>query len=440
MPRTFDELAFSPSVNEILEKQSERNVTIFTGRNNSGKSAYLKKMSLDKTKLYIGVNRFYSFHHLPLYNHNERELDEWYNNLYHNSRSHYQNFEGSYFNCNTALTRLSDARREVLFSTFRDLFDLDISVESEFPDNAFSNRYISVDGESLSVTSSGTRLFLGILAALMDERFSVVAIDEPELGLSPALQAKLAKIIVDRERGEDLFPHKPHFVLSTHSHNFLDKQVPSNNFVVSRNGNLISAKTCKTFSELHDIQFRMLGNDLGNLFLPDAIILAEGETDRIYLNKVISLMLPGRRIVIEGCGGDIAARLNYWSSLLGDMQTSPYRNRTFIVLDSVKQSGIERVCNRVGIPTSSMVEWSDNGIEYLYPSRIISGIFKTNIATTSDLHISGDRVEFNGITYTKMQLCNLVVNAIQTDTEFPDELMNKLITPLKDAIEDRDSG
>ncbi|WP_157801197.1 AAA family ATPase [Sphingobium sp. LB126] len=354
--------------------------------------------------------------------------------------NHYSRPNATGFCGSPALTRLSDARREVLFSTFRDLFDLDISVESEFPDNAFSNRYISVDGESLSVTSSGTRLFLGILAALMDERFSVVAIDEPELGLSPALQAKLAKIIVDRERGEDLFPHKPHFVLSTHSHNFLDKQVPSNNFVVSRNGNLISAKTCKTFSELHDIQFRMLGNDLGSLFLPDAIILVEGETDRIYLNKVISLMLPGRRIVIEGCGGDIAARLNYWSSLLGDMQTSPYRNRTFIVLDSVKQSGIERVCNRVGIPTSSMVEWSDNGIEYLYPSRIISGIFKTNIATTSDLHISGDRVEFNGITYTKMQLCNLVVNAIQTDTEFPDELINKLVTPLKDAIEDRDSG
>ncbi len=129
MPRLFDELAFSPSVDELLQSQKSKPVTVFTGLNNSGKSAYLKKMSFDKAKLYIGVNRFYSFHHMALYNHNERELDDWQTNLHNTTRAQYQNFEGSFFNTNTALARLNDVRREQLFRVFRDLFELPISVE-----------------------------------------------------------------------------------------------------------------------------------------------------------------------------------------------------------------------------------------------------------------------------------------------------------------------
>ena len=222
MPRLFDELAFSPSVGELLTSQEGKHVTVLTGLNNTGKSAYLKKMSLDRTKLYIGVNRFYSFHHMSLYSHNERELDDWYANMSSTVRSQYNNFEGSFFNTNTALSRLNDFRREQLFRVFKNLFGQPISVEAEFPDNQFSNKYINVDGESLSVTSSGTRLFLGVLAALMDERFSVVALDEPELGLSPTLQSRLAHIVVERKYGEEL-PSSPSLCIE-HTFPYLSRQ------------------------------------------------------------------------------------------------------------------------------------------------------------------------------------------------------------------------
>jgi hypothetical protein len=84
-----------------------------------------------------------------------------------------------------------------------------MSVKPEFENNEFSNRYVDIDGDSLSVTSSGTRLFLGILAALMDERFRVVALDEPELGLSPMLQSKLTPIIIDRGSRRAAIPAQP---------------------------------------------------------------------------------------------------------------------------------------------------------------------------------------------------------------------------------------
>ncbi len=234
MPERFNELAFSPTVQSMIASRPDSFITVLTGTNNSGKSAYLKKTITDRRYLYIGVNRFYSFHHLPLYSENKTELDQWFGNQVNSEQQQFQNFEGSYFNCSSAITRLSDVRREVLFDKFIDLFNADIRVCAEDSENVFSNRYVAVDGESLSVTSSGTRLFLGILAALMDERFAHIAIDEPELGLSPILQRKLSDIIIRGEDRTKLLPHNPKIIVSTHSHLFLDKDNPSNNYVVKK--------------------------------------------------------------------------------------------------------------------------------------------------------------------------------------------------------------
>ena len=161
-----------------------------------------------------------------------------------------------------------------------------------------------------------------------------------------------------------------------------------------------------------DIQFRMLGNDLGNLFLPDAIFLVEGDTDKLYLSEVLRLKLPGFRIVVESCGGDIAARLHYWASALGDFHVSPYRTRTFLVYDSVEQAGLEKIAQRLGLPNHSMVRWHANGIEYLYPLAVLSSIFHVPVTSHDDLSIKGDRVRVGDIALTKMDLARRVVHRI----------------------------
>lgn len=431
MAQTFNELAFSPTIQEVLESRPSQRITVLTGANNSGKSAYLKKTVSDRSMLYVGVNRFYSFHHLPLYTKNERELDEFYSNHNSNYRQQFHNFEGSYFNCSTAITRLSNERRGILFETFYDLFGIKVEVSAEDPQNDFSNRFVSVGGESLSVTSSGTRLFLGILAALMDERFSAVAVDEPELGLSPTLQKRLANIVIRGEKQEKLFPHKPKVILSTHSHLFLDRENPENNYVVSKAGNLISAKQCTTIVQLHDIQFRLLGNDLSELYLPDVVIFVEGETDKIYIEKVLGIHIPNSRIVVEACGGNIASRLSFWASSLGDIQLSPYRNRTIIVYDAVKQAGIESLCKRVGLPVQNMIEWQGNGIEYVYPDGVIAAIYRKSGLIASNLVIDKDSVTYGDISYKKMELCKMVCEALTIATILPDEFTEKLLGPLQ---------
>lgn len=239
MTKTFSSLTFIPNIHDIIPPGTTGTINVFTGTNNSGKSAYLKQIIDDPCKLYIGVNRFYSFHHLSFYSDNTAELNNFFHNLESTKRQAFQNFEGAFFNANTALTRLTNDRRAVLFDTFSSLFGQKIEVLAENPSNEFSNRFVSVDGDSLSVTSSGTCLFLGLLAALMDERFNLVAIDEPELGLSPILQRRLSDVIMKPDFNERLFPHRPNIVLSTHSHLFLDKTRPNNNWIVTRNGTSI---------------------------------------------------------------------------------------------------------------------------------------------------------------------------------------------------------
>jgi predicted ATPase len=435
MAQFFHELRFNPPVDTFLPKDPHGVLKILTGLNNSGKSAYLKTTVDDPKRLYIGVNRFYSFHHVPLYTKNENEVTDWYNQTQHQARFQpFHNFENSFFNCQTAIARLRNDRRALLFDVFRELFGVPIKVEPEDPENEFSNRYVSVDGDSLSVTSSGTRLFLGILAALMDDRFSSVAIDEPELGLSPSLQRRLAEIVVGGQRKEELFPHNPNIMLSTHSHIFLDKLHPGNNFIVSRSGNEIFARPVEDFQELHEVQFRLLGNDLSELFLPDGVIFVEGETDKIYLDKLITIHFPNSKVVVQDCGGDIAKRLNYWSTTLGDIQISPYRHRTFVVVDSVKQTGLERVCKNIGLPSESLVEWKGNGIEFVYPTELLTKIFRTQVNSTDELEIDGDFVRKDQITYKKMDLCKKICADTTAQTPVHQEMQDKLFSALRKLL------
>jgi predicted ATPase len=426
----FSDLTFSPSIAELVPAESKGMRHILTGVNNSGKSAYLKQTVDQPGKLYIGVNRFYSFHHLQFYNNDVNELNQFYQNLQNTKQQAFQNFEGAFFNAATALTRLTNQRRDVLFETFSSLFGQKIEVRAENPDNEFSNRYVAVDDDSLSVTSSGTRLFLGLLAALMDERFHLVAIDEPELGLSPPLQRRLSDIVLKREHNEKLFPHQPNIILVTHSHLFLDKATPQNNWIVSKEDRMISARRCVDFAELHDVQLRLLGNDLGDLFLPHAVMFVEGETDKMYLESVVKRRLPNMRVVIQDCGGDIAQRLAYWAQTLGDMQISPYRERTFAVSDRVEQAGLNRVCDRVGLPERNKIKWTGNGIEYVYPTSILRSIFRDENMTAAALNTGNDQVSYGGLSYKKTDLCRQVCERIDSQTVYPDELEMRLVAVL----------
>jgi predicted ATPase len=105
-------------------------------------------------------------------------------------------------------------------------------------DNELSPRYVDMDGQNLSVGSTGTRLLMTLLGLCMDEQFDVMLVDEPELGLSPRVQGELSRFFADKERRDQYFPHLKGIFVATHSHIFLDRSNIGNNFTVSKAGKL----------------------------------------------------------------------------------------------------------------------------------------------------------------------------------------------------------
>jgi hypothetical protein len=269
----------------------------------------------------------------------------------------------------------------------------------------------------------------------MDPRFSTLLIDEPELGLSPRVQGAFANFLQSPEYRRKYFPHLANVYLATHSHIFLDRTNPKNNFIVAREEQRLWVSQVNSVSELHQLQFNLLGNELETMFLPSAIVIVEGKTDLKYLERVIELKHPNRRITVLSGQGDVKSRAYAIREILGgDLQKSPFRDRLFVVLDSVHQPSLRQELTALGIPDDHVVEWSRNGIEYLYPTSLLADKYACPPGQVNDLRISGDVVSLGTLAYKKSELCDEIVMRLTLETELPAELEERLLAPLALAI------
>jgi hypothetical protein len=259
-------------------------------------------------------------------------------------------------------------------------------------------------------------------------------IDEPELGLSPRVQTVLAEFLRNEARRAEYFPHLHRVFVATHSHLFLHREDLSCNFIVRKDGYRVSVQQVKTMSDLHHLQFNLLGNSLESLFLPSAIVLVEGSTDVAYIEKVISLFLTGKRVTVIRTGGDPKAKLHTLRDALGDLQRSPLRDRIFVVVDASHSRALKEDLVRMGLPGDNFIAWSRNGIEYVYPTEVMARIFSCNAVDLGGLRISSDVVAVGAMALRKTELCKQVVLAMDDRTVLPEEL-ESLVGALRRAIE-----
>ena len=261
-----------------------------------------------------------------------------------------------------------------------------------------------------------------MIGTLLDERFESVLIDEPELGLAPKVQQQFADIFQDPHKRQEKFPHLKQVFLATHSHVFLSRRDIQSNFTVTKQGNKISVEQIKSISDFHRLQFNLLGNSLENMFFPGAIVIVEGKTDKAYLDKLLQLRFPDGKITVTGSGGDVKRRVYTLKDVFGGLTASPFRNRLFVVLDSVHQRGLVAELVKQGLPQDNAIVWSKNGIEYLYPEGIVAGIYGCTADQVEHLNFSGDAVVVNGIAKTKDELSREVLMRLKDDTPLPAEL------------------
>ncbi len=195
-----------------------------------------------------------------------------FNNTFFSPKAEQQlhNSEKNIHSLDHVIRGLNDSQREVLFLLFKELIGSEISLKHTTHDNIMTPLYVDVDvdGESLQFGSTGTRLLLTLLGTCFDPRFRYLFLDEPELGLSPKIQAIIGRFFTNEVERKKYMPHLKGIHIATHSHLFLDRRQINNNFVVTKNGKSIETEQVQSIAQFHQLQFALLGNDLESLFMP----------------------------------------------------------------------------------------------------------------------------------------------------------------------------
>ncbi len=422
-------LIFQPDIPTFSGQRTALNLTVLSGGNNSGKSAVLKalKQQLGRTAYLVGPSRFYHIHQISTQTRDPNEIQSLENQFQNSYLQPEINHEQNFLDLGRVIANLSDKDRVKLFSVCSELIGSEFSLQKVDPENELSMRYIDMDGQSLGLGSTGTRLLMTLIGICLDTRFNAILIDEPEIGLSPKVQEAFASFLQDQEKRALMFPHLSNVYLATHSHLFLDRREPKNNFVVSKENDVVTITQTETIGELHRLQFNLLGNSLEKISLPSAILVTEGPSDYDYLKRLVELRFPEKRITVVSGLGDVKKKVHSIKEMLGgDLQKSPYGSRLFIIVDSVHPRGLSKALEDMGVKKENLIVWNKNGIEYVYPKSILSRVFSVGEdVIDAELKIDGDDVKIRDISYKKADLAKQIVSQIENSTNLPDELEKK---------------
>jgi predicted ATP-dependent endonuclease of OLD family len=436
-PYTKSDLTFTPTLAELSTARGDKPLTVFAGANNSGKSLVLKwlKQTLGRVAYMVGTNRFYHVYHFSTGLRDPNQVDQLESQFNSNFYQEQYNYEQNYLDLNSIIVGLGNRRRSALFDLCGQLIGNHFELKKVDEENDLSNRYIDMDGQNLSVGSTGTRLLMTILGICMDDRYSTILIDEPELGLGPRVQQSFSAFLQDAVERNKYFPHLNRVFVATHSHLFLARNDITNNFVVAKSGKDISLTQIATLSDFHRLQFNLLGNSLEAMFFPSAIVVVEGKTDCEYIERVLELRFPGRRVTVIPSGGDVKRKVAGLREAFGDLARSPFRDRLFVVLDSVHQPGLVAELEGMGIQHDNVIQWEKNGIEYVYPAGLVAEVFSCAPERVGAIIIADDRVELNGIIKTKNELKVEILRRLDSKTPLPEEMQRKLLKRISAAID-----
>ena len=417
---------FDPEIEALIASRKGCSSTVFSGPNNSGKSLILKQMlsALDHHACLLTCNRYSPIDVIntqPAQGSDERK--QHYDMIVNHLESGQYHDDQNPRQLEQLIRGLTDVQLDRLVALAGELLGSKIQMlRADSTRARMSPWYVDLDGQSLKYASSGTRLLFMLLGHLFDEYFQIALVDEPEIGLSPKIQAALARALYDAEIRRKYFPHLGQVFVVTHSHLFLDRAVLSNNYIVEKGGDMVTTRPVASTAELHDLQFRMLGNDLDHLYMPAAIIVVEGPCDT-FMSRLFTLHTPNRRVsmVVSHGDGRIPEKVQTLSEGLGELTTSPYRSRLFVILDArynVKKSALERQ----GVLPDNIHVWTKNGIEWYYPKKHVAAAFKCSEADLTGVDLGQERITVKAITHTKAELAKFVIPRVTLDDPLDAEL------------------
>lgn len=283
----------------------DRDLIIFFGQNNCGKSAILYSVNSTYGQVadYISPRRF------------DISNDVVVTKQYDTEMVQQQNERKSY-NLNVCeltapdpireIFTLNDNEREYIIKWHNEYFGK-LKIEKLKPDNFYSPPKVTIDEMLPSQQGTGSRAILPILIKLLNSKIQILCIDEPELGIEPKTQKRLFDLIKKVAKGENELPKKK-IIIATHSHIFIDKDDYKNNFKVVKENNEVKFEAITDTVELQNYVFSLLGNDPSDLFFPSNIITVEGKSDEVFLKRIYELLVASgqvekKKIAFHFCGG-----------------------------------------------------------------------------------------------------------------------------------------
>lgn len=420
----------------VIQKIREAEYAVLVGRNNCGKSFLLKSLAMEwgQVASYLGPARYQNFNLLGYYTPNKNQKRDRWNVFVRHWMNENQNIDDSPVNLQQAIAELSDEKRSNLIEIIQNLLGVHIEIRHTVEGNSMSQKYLSVDGHNISFTSSGFRLIATLVTSLLNDEYDTYLIDEPELGVSPEAQGILADFLFDRAKRRRYFPHLKTLIFATHSSVFLDRGVITNNFTVEKVGSEISVRRVDTLAEMNRVHFFLLGNRFETLHLPSAIILVEGKCDQKFIERCLTMRFPASQfsVVPANSDGRIKEILATAKSLFADLQRSPYRDRLFVVLDSVHNAALPDQLVAMGLPRENIIIWPLNGIEYFYPPCVIDTIYGQG----GVIQIEGDRVIKNGLSYSKNELVDKVLALISREVPMHPDFEAMFLSRLNNMAAD----
>ncbi len=193
-------IEFDPPAEDFLVTRTDHFVTVLAGPNNCGKTLYLQQLlaQIGHEAYLLQCNRF---SHIDVLN--TRRLDDYEHkrdddNFMYNYHTAQQNQERNELTLDQLITSLKEPQLDSLFALVSELIGNKFSLRRVDPESKFSPYYVDMDGQNLRLASSGTRLLFSLLGLLLDQRFTTVLIDEPEIGLSPGSRIPLRRFSIKK--------------------------------------------------------------------------------------------------------------------------------------------------------------------------------------------------------------------------------------------------
>ena len=182
------------------------------------------------------------------------------------------------------LKKISNEIKPVLQEFIPNIKNIDINFSKFYNYNRVFDRDIEImvdDGTLTKLEYKGDGIKSLIALAMLknrtdDNTMSVIAVDEPEAHLHPGAMNELSKTLKKLSINNQV-------IISTHSQLFMNKENIKNNILVN-NG---KAKPAKNIHEIRELLGIKMSDNLMN---SECILLVEGESDKVILNKVFCSM------------------------------------------------------------------------------------------------------------------------------------------------------